>query len=707
MSCLRSPILQRFMPHTHSLLSGSLLILAFLSLACSGDSLTAPASMGIIQVTTSTTGTEPDTDGYTIQVDDQAPVSIGPSASHQTGELAAGSHTVHLAGLAGNCAVAENPVSVSVTAGQTAPVSFQVTCSATTGSLEISSTTSGPAPDADGYTVTIDGVERGPLGAAGAVSIEGLTPEGHFVGLSGVAANCQVQGDNPRTVTVTAGASAIVAFEVICTEAPATAGTLRITTLTTGTDPDPNGYTIAVDGGSAQSIGVNATVGLTNVAGGDHTVQLGGLAPNCSVQGTNPRPVTVTAGGTTETSFAVTCSATTGTIRATVTTTGSQVDANGYIVKVDASNPGKRVDASGSVTFTAVPVGSHAVALSDIATNCTVAEGASKTTAVTTGATAQVAFAVTCSATAATWASIQLPQNFRATALWASSASYLFVAGSYTGTSSQAAILHYDGATWTEQFRGEGIDHLSAFGGTTPTSVFAVGGSGTVLQHQSGNWVDVGPQDENKNHRGYSAIWPSSGQIFAGGFFSAIPEYGLLDHYTGTAWVSSPGHEYGTYGLVSDLSGTSPTDVYALGETSPYSAEDPEDQYTDYLISRFDGSTWTTIRRNRLGDLYPDSYSLRGLWAIAPNDVIVVGWAGHIDRYNGTAWVPMTSPTTDHLADVWGNSATNVYAVGAAGTLRYDGTTWSIIDPRAASRVWGTPEEVFVLTQTAVLHAEH
>jgi hypothetical protein len=44
----------------------------------------------------------------------------------------------------------------------------------TTGSLQITSSTSGPAPDQDGYSVTLDGSDRGGLGTSGSVSIDGL-----------------------------------------------------------------------------------------------------------------------------------------------------------------------------------------------------------------------------------------------------------------------------------------------------------------------------------------------------------------------------------------------------------------------------------------------------------------------------------------------------------------------------------------------------
>jgi probable HAF family extracellular repeat protein len=228
----------------------------------------------------------------------------------QTTDITPGNHTVQLAGIAPNCAVAEeNPRTISVSAGETTTVPFTVSCSATTGSLRVSSSSSGPSPDADGYTITLDGTERGTLGTSGIVSVDALTAGDHLVGLSGVAGNCRVQGDNPRTVTVTAGQSAEVAFTVTCSAPPTNAGTLRITVATTGPDPDPDGYTFAVDGGATQPIGLNATATLTNVSVGAHRIRLSGLAENCSVDGANPRQVAITAGETATVSFSVNCPA--------------------------------------------------------------------------------------------------------------------------------------------------------------------------------------------------------------------------------------------------------------------------------------------------------------------------------------------------------------------------------------------------------------
>jgi hypothetical protein len=50
----------------------------------------------------------------------------------------------------------------------------------------------------------------------GQVALAALAAGNHTVGLSLVASNCHLQGDNPRVVAVAAGETATETFEVVC-----------------------------------------------------------------------------------------------------------------------------------------------------------------------------------------------------------------------------------------------------------------------------------------------------------------------------------------------------------------------------------------------------------------------------------------------------------------------------------------------------------
>jgi hypothetical protein len=598
------------MLRSRSLLVGSGLLAALSAAACSSDSLTNPGTT-TLEITTSTTGTEPDADGYTVQVDGGAAQTIGASASMQRTDLSAGDHTVRLAGIAPNCSLAgDNPRTVTITAGQTATVSFAVTCGVTTGGLQVTSTTTGPSPDADGFTVTVDGAERGTLGASGAVNVDGLTAGNHVVGVSGVAANCQVQGDNPRTVTITPGTPASIAFTVTCTTAPAGVGTLRVKTTTTGADLDPNGYVLSVDAGAAQPIGVNANVTIASVPAGSHTVTLGDLASGCTVQDANPRTVTVAVGAETAVSFTVTC----GT--------------------------------SGGIQWTTIP----------------------------------------------------LPPDFSASALWASSPSDIFVVAGKRGAPSTAGsyVLHYNGQGWTEQFHGaDWYTSPYALWGSSPTDVFAAGNT-NIWHYDGATWVATPRELEL-----YGAIWGSSPRdVFAAGVTDHVPEDPFVLHYDGTQWSSTG---VGFYpGTLFDIAGSSATDVWAVGIQDAPPDAPPEFDYQTSEVVRYDGTTWHNSLEIPLKG-GPNDIGMNAVWSNAPTDVFAVGSKGRILHYDGTAWSPMTSPTSQDFRDIWGSSSSNVYAVGSGGILHYDGTSWTLIKNTDTWRVWGVGTDVFVISGGQVI----
>lgn len=87
----------------------------------------------------------------------------------------------------------------------------------------------------------------------------------------------------------------------------ATGGALEIVMNTSGANPDPDGYEIAIGGGTPQPIGTNATLTVGALDAGPYTVAVSGVAVNCEVAGTNPRTVNVVAGDTVSIAFSLTC----------------------------------------------------------------------------------------------------------------------------------------------------------------------------------------------------------------------------------------------------------------------------------------------------------------------------------------------------------------------------------------------------------------
>jgi hypothetical protein len=350
-----------------------------------------------LSVTTTTGGVELDPDGYSFAVDGSGTRPIGLDATVTIDDLTDGQHTVTLSGLAQNCAAGENPRSVTVSAGSTASTSFAVTCGTTTGSIVATVATTGTGVDPDGFDLTLDGTSLSPIDPNGTLNVTSVSAGTHLLGLGGVAANCRVTGDNPRSVAVLSGIAATEVFLVACDVPVANPGIIQVSTITTGTNPDPDGYGVSIDGGAPQQIPPSATLTLTNIPAGPHAVQLLGVATNCSVSGDNPASVAVSAGGTAATSFAITCTAPppdAGGVQITTTTTGNSPD-DSYTATIDGGSP-QPLTGNASVTVGGLRPGSHRVRLAGIESNCTVAGANPRSVGITAGQTTPVAFTITC-----------------------------------------------------------------------------------------------------------------------------------------------------------------------------------------------------------------------------------------------------------------------------------------------------------------------
>ncbi|HLB82397.1 MAG TPA: hypothetical protein VJJ54_04855 [Gemmatimonadales bacterium] len=200
-------------PETVSV-SGGETALASFAISCAAP----PPTTGEVVVTTATSGSSLPS-GYTASFDGGPASPIGINDSVTATGIAAGQHTVALSGVPGNCTVASpNPQTVTVAAGSTARAAFTIGCAAATGSLTVTTTTTGSNFPA-GYTVTLDTGQSGTIGANDSVTATGIPTGDHMVTLSGVPGNCTLATPNPLAVTVTAGTTTQAGFTISCTGA--------------------------------------------------------------------------------------------------------------------------------------------------------------------------------------------------------------------------------------------------------------------------------------------------------------------------------------------------------------------------------------------------------------------------------------------------------------------------------------------------------
>ena len=75
----------------------------------------------------------------------------------------------------------------------------------------------------------------------------------------------------------------------------------------------------------------------------------------------------------------------------------------------------------------------------------------------------------------------------------------------------------------------------------------------------------------------------------------------------------------------------------------------------------------------------PQGNDLFAAWANSPTDVWVVGAHGTVLHHDGQRWGNAVVPTTVALRGVWSNGPSNVWAVGDDGVvLRFDGQSWTM-----------------------------
>ncbi|PAU93638.1 hypothetical protein CK503_10815 [Aliifodinibius salipaludis] len=107
----------------------------------------------------------------------------------------------------------DGPIEVTVKQKSTTGPDFDVI---TEGTLKLITSTSGKNQDSNGYTGTVDGSASKLFKANDDKFFVDLQKGSHDVELSGIAQNCTVSGNNPRSVSITAGDTTSTTFDVSC-----------------------------------------------------------------------------------------------------------------------------------------------------------------------------------------------------------------------------------------------------------------------------------------------------------------------------------------------------------------------------------------------------------------------------------------------------------------------------------------------------------
>jgi hypothetical protein len=588
------------------------------------------------------------------------------------------------------------------------------------GSLEVRTATSGEVP-AEEFTYRLDGQPAQPIGSNSSAIQADLEPGAHVVQLAGLSDGCTVSGDNPQTISITAGSTAVASFSVNCVPP---LGTLQVAVATSGAAPAS--YDLVLDATSQGPIGSAATRVLENIPSGAHSIGLSGLPANCEVAGENPLSTTVGTGRTTEISFAISCAPPpqeTGALSITTSTTGN--DPDGYRVAVDdgARQP---IGVQGALMLLNVAAGPHSVRLTGLATGCTAAAPNPHQVSVAAGATATVAFSVTC-APQPTTGTIRVVTSTTGVTTDTDGYAFTLDGGAPQPIAGNTAVNLDNVPAGTHTVVLTDVPADCALDGNSALSLVLVGGgtaeASFVVRCAP---VTVGQWSRMESGTAFSlyGIWGSSANdVFTVGEPGGSFESGIF-HYDGQSWTrqaTEPGI------ILYSVWGSGAGDVFAVGSdplgTNGY----------DGAILHFDGSTWSPMPGPGVGSADGAvEVSFYSVWGSSGANVFAVGesYAGFsralVARYDGAGWTEMPLPSRDNrvLTDVSGSSSQDVYAVGyfapALGLrqaapptanlrsfgegfiLHYDGTLWSEVLPLtpglAFNAVWASaPNDVFAV----------
>lgn len=176
-------------------------------------------------------------------------------------------------------------------------------------------------------------------------------------------------------------------------------GIIDLSVVTSGPDPDPDGYYLTIENIGRVELPPNGTRTVTGVKAGQWDLVLAGLSGNCALEGPPVQKVNVLLGARVEVTFSVRCLSL-GALRVTVETGGVELDADGYQVELFDDGMYFVTSASlppnGTVAVPGLFSGIYRVALSQLAPNCDVAAPNPHTITLSIESTIDVDFAVTC-----------------------------------------------------------------------------------------------------------------------------------------------------------------------------------------------------------------------------------------------------------------------------------------------------------------------
>jgi hypothetical protein len=194
--------------------------------------------------------------------------------------------------------------------------------------------------------------------------------------------------------------------------------------------------------------------------------------------------------------------------------------------------------------------------------------------------------------------------------VWGSGASDVWAVGNIdvaTGDGIDAAVLHFDGSTWSVAFQNEEQSFTRVWG-SGPSDVW-VGGGGGIEHYDGTSWSAVGPSTATVG-------WASAANdVWAAG---VDDDAGVLFHWNGQAWSS--GTPVGPGSGVVSLWGSGPSGIWSVGNVQTSSGG-----YQGFALY-WNGVAWSEVSAG------VGTSELNAVGGSGPGNVWVVGDNGLILR---------------------------------------------------------------------------
>lgn len=303
----------------------------------------------------------------------------------------------------------------------------------------------------------------------------------------------------------------------------------------------------------------------------------------------------------------------------------------------------------------------------------------------------------------------------------------LIIASDGALDSAQVDVLAPTVNQWTVDFPGARTTSVWA---SSPSDVYAV--TGDSLEHFDGwNWSQ-GACGWPCVSASFQSVWGvDSADVFAA--FLQPPDTGAVAHRTGAIWNVDPMPFFTITARA--LWGTSPTDVYAAGDSAgtpmllhydstwrvvqypswpvgSIGGTGPADVYaapayngTGGDILHWDGSSWQSFSVSPLNSADPSQPIV--VWGTS-SDVFFAQGDSIVD-YNPSATTSqccLTAPVGPITA-MWGVAGTDLFVGGSSGEIaHWDGTAWSVTTLNLGiHQIFGTSStNVYVATDSGVYH---